>query len=404
MLDTMQDGHWVEVQWLEASKQRKAAWNADSGKSAPRKIIIADDTLSADSAFRLVSEGTSLLWRGDFQNARHLIDALARRLEKKPRRSDIKKAATQAQTRAAAGVGEFPHAFHLHRQTQAQRARVLGSVLIELDTQWHCKLRRAPDWSQACNEAWGKPAIVEHGLASVLVPLRDLIGALGAHEWRKKGLELPVLNGQHIHAHYGVFSPVRGEYLDLVAKAPLPAAAKNGAWDIGVGTGVLTALLLQRGVETVVATDLSDRALACAGENLQRLNLTKRVQLLKTDLFAPGKAGLIVCNPPWLPGKATTWLEQAVYDEDSRMLRGYLAGLAEHLLPAGEGWLILSDLAEHLQLRSRDQLLEWIKAAGLEVIEKLDTKPSHGKAFDAADPLFAARSQEVTSLWRLRAL
>jgi hypothetical protein len=30
------------------------------------------------------------------------------------------------------------------------------------------------------------------------------------------------------------------------------------------------------------------------------------------------------------------------------MLRGFLAGLAGHLEPGGEGWLILSDLAEHL--------------------------------------------------------
>ena len=33
----------------------------------------------------------------------------------------------------------------------------------------------------------------------------------------------------------------------------------------------------------------------------------------------------------------------------------------------GEGWLILSDLAEHLGLRSRDELLGWIAQAGLTV-------------------------------------
>jgi hypothetical protein len=36
-----------------------------------------------------------------------------------------------------------------------------------------------------------------------------------------------------------------------------------------------------------------------------------------------------------------------VYDEGSRMLLGFLNGLAAHLAPGGEGWLILSDLAEH---------------------------------------------------------
>ena len=75
--------------------------------------------------------------------------------------------------------------------------------------------------------------------------------------------------------------------------------------------------------------------------------------------------------------------------------------LAEHLAPEGEGWLILSDLAEHLGLRSRDQLLDWIAGAGLRVLGRLDTAPCHPKAHDGRDRLHAARAQEVTSLWRL---
>ncbi len=83
------------------------------------------------------------------------------------------------------------------------------------------------------------------------------------------------------------------------------------------------------------------------------------------------------------------------------MLRGFLAGLAAHLTPKGEGWLILSDLAEHLGLRSRAELLAWIEAAGLKVIGRLNVKPHHPKASDASDTLHAARAAEVTSLWRL---
>lgn len=46
------------------------------------------------------------------------------------------------------------------------------------------------------------------------------------------------------------------------------------------------------------------------------------------------------------------------------MLGGFLNGLAEHLEPEGEGWLILSDLAEHLGLRRRDELLGAFERAG----------------------------------------
>ncbi|MDD3484837.1 class I SAM-dependent methyltransferase, partial [Azovibrio restrictus] len=257
-------------------------------------------------------------------------------------------------------------------------------------------LRRAPEVAAACAEVLG----AERG--AFVISLRELLGLVSAHEWRKKGVELAALGGARIHPHYGVYSPVRGEYLDLVAAAPLPACAV--AFDIGTGTGVLAALLAQRGVAKVVATDMSQRALACARENLERLELAEQVELLEADLFPPGRAGLIVCNPPWMPARPSSPIEYAVYDPDSRMLKGFLAGLAAHLEEGGEGWLIISDLAEHLGLRSREELLGWIAAAGLKMLEKHDIRPRHPKAMDPDDPLHQARAAEITSLWRLGAI
>ncbi len=173
------------------------------------------------------------------------------------------------------------------------------------------------------------------------------------------------------------------------------------AFDVGTGTGVLAAVLARRQVGTVVATDQDPRAIACAQFNLQQLGVSTRVQVLQTDLFPPGRASLILCNPPWLPARPSSPIEFAVYDEGSRMLLGFLAGLAEHLLPQGEGWLILSDLAEHLGLRSRAELLAAFAKAGLVVLGRLDAKPVHPKATDPTDPLHRARAAELTSLWRL---
>ena len=378
------------IEWSSQGQSHTAQWRSESGASAPRRVIAADDTLPADTAYRMACEGTGLLWTGDFQNARMLLQALMRRADRKPR----KVAAKAAQKAAAATPAE---AFHLHRQAQAQRARVLSSVLIVLEGDYTIALRRAPDLRQACTEAWG-PASGNRVVAS----LRELLGLVGAHEWRKKGVEIPALGappGNRIHPHYGVFSPVRGEYVDLVAQAPLPS--KTLAFDVGVGTGVLSAVLARRGVQRVVATDQDPRALTCARENLQRLGLTSRVELQQQDLFPEGKAPLVVCNPPWLPARPSSPIERAVYDEGSGMLRGFLAGLAAHLEPGGEGWLILSDLAEHLQLRTREQLLEWMAQGGLKVLGRQDVKPRHGKSADASDALHAARAAEVTSLWRL---
>lgn len=386
------------LQWQHQGIDYQAAWRSENGQQAPRRVEVVDDTVSADAAYRMACEGTGLLWVGDFHNARHLMEALKRRLDK-PARSHSAKA-RKAKAAAAAPVTPA-QAFHLHRQVQGQRARVLSSILIVLQPDYAIALRRAPDWRQACVEAWGEPA-VDAGLQ--VVSLRELLGVVGAHEWRKKGVAMPVLGKEaRIYPHYGVFSPVRGEYVQMVKDAPLPQAGKTLAFDIGVGTGVLSAVLVKRGVQQVIATDMSPRALACAKDNLQRLGLQEQVQLQQTDLFPEGQAGLIVCNPPWVPARAVTTLEQAVYDDNSAMLRGFLNGLRAHLLPGGEGWLILSDLAEHLGLRSRAELGAWIADAGLYVVYRMDTQPVHGKAQDASDPLHAARAAEVTSLWRLAA-
>jgi methylase of polypeptide subunit release factors len=374
------------LEWTEGESVQRARWRSEAGVPPPRQFRAVDDTLAADSAFRLASEGTSFVWRSDFNNARQLLQALARRADRKPRR-----------------VGPAPatplEAFHQHRQSQGQRARILGRLLIAVEGDYGIALPRAPDVRAACREAWG-PADGTRWLVS----LRELLGLVGAHEWRKKGVEIPALGaGPHnrIHPHYGVFSPVRGEYLDLIANTPLPST--DLAFDIGTGTGVIAAVLARRGVQRVIATDVDERAMACARDNIDRLQLQQRVEIVRADLFPPGQAPLVVCNPPWLPARPSSPLEHAIYDEDGRMLRGFLSGLREHLAPGGEGWFVLSDLAEHLGLRADGEVAALVQAAGLRVIARDGVKPRHPKAADVSDRLHRARAAETTWLWRVAA-
>lgn len=391
-----------EIHWTENDEAHHADWRSESGISPPRRVVIADDTITADTAYRLVCEGTGLLWRGDFQNARQLLQALARRVDRPSRKSaKAAKAADKTKSDAAPEI-TMPDAFHRHRLSQSQRARALGMVLIPFEQDHSVPLRRAPDVKQACTEAYGDAG------RPYVTSLRELLGIVGAHEWRKKGVLINVLEGMEafrIHPHYGVFAPVRTDYVPLLAQAPLPQAltAESLAFDIGTGTGVLAVILARRGIVRVVATENNPRAVLCAKENLQRLSLQKQVEVVATDLFPQERAALVVCNPPWVPARPSSALEHAIFDPDSRMLRGFLEGLSSHLLPGGEGWLILSDFAEHLQLRSRQQLLDMIKSAGLRVLGKIDAKPTHPKVADASDALHLARAAEVTSLWRLEA-
>ena len=381
------------LQWEEGGQICSAHWHSENGIVPHKKIQIADDTLTADIAYRLACEGTAMLYKGDFQNARQLLQALVRRVDKPSKKS------TRADRVSKEKIKSPLDTFNLHRLTQSQRARILGMVLIHLNADHTIPLRRAPDVSQACLEAYGTQE------TSYVISLRELLGVISAHEWRKTGVQVLTRDDEEvrIHPHYGVFSPVRSEYISLVLKAPIPQAIKDGsiAFDIGMGTGVLAVILALRDVQKIIATDLSDRAIACAKENIAHLGLNSQIEIQKANLFPDGKAALIVCNPPWLPARPSSSLEHAVYDPESQMLKGFLDGLKDHLLQNGEGWLILSDLAEHLGLRTREELLNWIEQAGLKVIARLDTKPTHNKAFDKTDALHAARSKEVTSLWRL---
>lgn len=372
------------IAWEAGGTPVQGLWQSAAGLPPPSAVHAVDDRISADLAWQRMAAGEALLWQGDWVNARHLLQALIRRAERRfdPRHGKAPNSPAQA--------------FARHREVLGQRAALLARLLVPVAPDFSVPLRRAQPTAEACGAAWGQP----DGQARLLA-LRELLAVISAYEWRKKGIPVPAIQGR-IYPHYGVFSPVRGEYVDLVAQAPLPAAC-DSAFDIGTGSGILAAILARRGVAQVLATDMARRALACAAENLAQLGLTGQVQLVETDLFPAGRAPLIVCNPPWVPAQPSSPIEYAVYDPDSRMLRGFLTGLAAHLTPGGEGWLIISDIAEHLGLRSRAELLGWIAAAGLVVIERMDTRPKHPKVQDRSDPLHAARAAEVSSLWRLAA-
>lgn len=375
---TIPDTARAYIDWSAEGRPATALWRSANGAPAPKRVVPVDDTLTADAAYRLASQGVAMLWLGDYQNARQILTALEHRTRPRPDRTE----------RTTAEL------FYRYRQNRSHRSRILGLLLVPLNAGNVIGLRRAPDVRAATVDAYG--SITE---ASV-VSLPEVLGTIGAHQWRTKGIPVAALNAS-IHPHYGTFFPVRSEYVDLVARAPL--AAPRVAFDIGTGTGVLAAVLASRGVPRVVATDVEPRAVASASDTLSRLKLDDRVEVRLTDLFPEGRADLIVCNPPWIPATAHSLLDAAVYDPGSRMLKGFLAGVLDHLEPGGEVWLILSDFAELVGLRSRDDLMSVIDEAGLRVIGSLGAPAVHSRATDPDDPLHAVRKNEVTSLWRLGA-
>jgi SAM-dependent methyltransferase len=347
------------------------------------RVVPADDRTTADAALRLARSGAGMAFEGDWHNARQLLAAMGRRLRPpRPR---------------GPGLAQI---FLAEREGRRVEHDVLSRLAIPLDAGWRSPLRRAPSLETPLAEAFGAGP---EGRA--LMPLREVLGAIGASEWMRRGVPVPALRGT-IHPRYGVFAPIRGEYVDLVARALAERrrASRQGedwlAFDVGTGTGVL-AILLARAGARVLATDLDPRAVACARENASRFGVAGRVVITQADLFPPGRARLVVANPPWIPADPHSRLDRAVYDPGGAVLARLVTDLPAHLDDEGEAWLVLSDLAERLGLRPEGAVQAMLAQAGLHVAFVLETRPSHPRARDASDPLSRARRAETTRLFGL---
>ena len=148
------------LQWEEGSTQHKARWLSQSNHAPPKRIVIVDDTTTADEAYRLANAGTSMLWCGDYHNAKQLIQALQRRIDQAEQRK-VEKANKKAkqestESKSLANSEDLPNLFHQNRQTQSQRSRLLGRLLLQLDAGYKSQLRRAPDISADCTAAFGE--------------------------------------------------------------------------------------------------------------------------------------------------------------------------------------------------------------------------------------------------------
>ena len=406
----------LQEQGLVFDGEKPVQWRSMKYSKPPRRVVVQKDAISVEKAVKLVSEGSGLMWRGDYVNANILLQAMKRRLDPNRQKPKIVRY-NQMRKKRYVGLddesgGDLKDLFNQLRLRKATRARKLDMILIPFDKNHRIPLDRAPDISEACQEVFGELK------DPYVLPLQDVLGIIGAHEWRKKGIQIQALTEQmdlnnckydRIHPYHSVFSPHRSEYLALVAETPLPSipnvtTSEMVAYDVGTGTGVLAAILASRGIGSIYATDIDHNSLDCAYDNIQRLKMEDKIEVMEGDLFPEDRslAHLVVCNPPWLPARPSSALENSVYDHKNKMLFGFLKGLRKHLSEGGEGWLILSDLAELLQLRTRDELLEAIDDAGLNVVERRDKRPSHPKTADQKDPLYELRRDEVVSLWRLQ--
>ena len=117
------------------------------------------------------------------------------------------------------------------------------------------------------------------------------------------------------------------ELLAEAVLAALPADEPLAVADVGTGSGALAVTLAaERPMWRVVATDLSEEALAVARHNAARHGVAERIRFARGDLLEPFLTGTredvpdaIVSNPPYVPAGELPKLQREVAEFEPRL-------------------------------------------------------------------------------------
>jgi release factor glutamine methyltransferase len=143
----------------------------------------------------------------------------------------------------------------------------------------------------------------------------------------------------------------------LVERAIEFLRTRNGeqfVCDLCTGSGCIAVAIARNFANCrIVATDISDAALAVAEKNVAKHSLMNRIKLLQGDLFEPVIAGLgparfdlIVCNPPYVSEPEYEKLARNVKDFEPKfaltagqdgldIIKKIIADANQHLKPTG---------------------------------------------------------------------
>jgi release factor glutamine methyltransferase len=216
---------------------------------------------------------------------------------------------------------------HARLDTELILARALGMTRVELYTQHDRPLSEA-------ELAAARPLVERRGRRE---PLAYVLG-----EWGFRTLTLKV--DPNVLVPRPETEIVVERCLALLKEIETPSIL-----DIGTGSGAIAlSIAAEHPGARVVATDISEGALAVARENRERCGLNDRVELVHGHLTAHvhGTFDLVVSNPPYIPSAQWDGLQPEIrlYEPREALVgAGQTAAVARRALPLlhSGGWIVL---------------------------------------------------------------
>ena len=167
----------------------------------------------------------------------------------------------------------------------------------------------------------------------------------------------------------------------LMVRAPVGVAL-----DVGTGCGV-QALVMARHARRVIATDISQRALAVARLNAA-INGVENVELRRGDLFEPVRGerfDLIVCNPPFVISPETSHVFRDSELDGDDVSERVVGAAADHLADGGHATILCQWLRRDGE-DWRDVPRRWVAGRGCDALVLLDhsaDREAHGAEWNA---------------------
>lgn len=181
-----------------------------------------------------------------------------------------------------------------------------------------------------------------------LLPFPQVQGLNSSWQWYTNGVSIPGLRNK-LHPYYGTYFPTRFEHIAIFSKwLERYDGLKKSAIEVGVGSGVLSLLMVQHGFQKVFGTDINPNAIIGLTEFMGDSKLSRKIELDFGNLFGKWEkqTELIVFNPPWLPiSQEMGRIDEAIY-YNKTLFSDFFKEAKLRLLPEGKLLLIFSNLAQ----------------------------------------------------------